>query len=41
MAERLIRAATKAIVTDAADAAMARGVASDPAAYLRDAVDAG
>ncbi len=40
VAERLIRAATKAIVRDAADAAMVRGVASDPAGYLRDTGDA-
>jgi hypothetical protein len=37
LAENLIRAATKAIVLDAADAAMVRGVAADPASYLRDA----
>ena len=35
-AEQLIRAATRAIVLDAADSAMVRAVASDPAAYLRD-----
>jgi hypothetical protein len=40
VAERLIRGATKAIVLDAADAAMVRGVMADPAAYLRQADDA-
>jgi hypothetical protein len=38
-AEALIRAATRSIVLDAADAAMTRGVLADPAAYLRDTAE--
>ena len=40
VAEALIRAATRAIVLDAADAALVRGVIADPVAYLRDSGDA-
>jgi hypothetical protein len=40
VAEALIRGATRAIVLDAADAAMVRGVMADPVAYLRDARNA-
>ena len=36
VAERLIRAATRTIVLDAADAAVVLGVVADPAAHLRE-----
>ena len=40
VAKRLIRAATKVIVPDTADAVLVRGVTADPTAFLRDAGNA-